>query len=214
MRTRTTLHLTEDERTHLDSLIRSGSAPARTQTRARILLMTDRSQGQRRTDQEVADALLVSNVTVGRIRRRFIQEGMEVALYDKPRPGREPKITGDIEAKICVLACSDAPEGHARWTLRLLADRVVELGYVDSLSHTAIGDRLKKSDQALASQVLVHLGAVRPIRRENGRRAFRLRAPVRPAPAISVHRRTLERAKKHTEWLFAARPRSTGATRL
>ena len=70
---------------------------------------------------------------------------MESALFDKPRPGRKPKITGYIEAKITVLACSDPPEGHTRWTLRLLADRVVELGYLSDISHVAIGERLKKT---------------------------------------------------------------------
>jgi putative transposase len=145
MKTRTTLHLTDYQRTHLDSLIRSGSAKARTQTRARILLLTDRSQGGHRSDQEVADALMVSKATIRRIRQRFVKEGMESALDEKPRPGHAPKITGDIEAQIIALACSDAPEGHANWTLRLLADKVVELGCVDSLSHTAVADRLKKT---------------------------------------------------------------------
>jgi hypothetical protein len=70
---------------------------------------------------------------------------MEAALYDKPRPGRTPKITGDIEAKLTVLACSDPPEGRVRWTLRLLADRMVELGYLDSISDVAIYKRLKKT---------------------------------------------------------------------
>ena len=116
----TKISLTSEQRLHLENLIRSGSAPARTQTKARILLMTDRSFGERRKDIEIAESLMINAATVGRTRRKFLDEGMEAALYDKPRPGRVPKITGDIEAKLTVLACSDPPEGHARWTLALL----------------------------------------------------------------------------------------------
>jgi hypothetical protein len=140
-----TLRLTEQQRADLERLTRKGSAAARVQTRARILLLTDRSQGQDRPDHVVADALGCSRTSVVIIRRLYLQEGPEAALYEKARPGAVPKITGDIEAKVTALACSDPPEGHARWTLRLLADRVVELGYVESISHVAIGERLKKT---------------------------------------------------------------------
>jgi transposase len=106
--------------------------------------MTDRSLGERRKDAEIAKSLMVNVATVGRTRKRFLTEGMEAALYDRPRPGRVPKITGDIEAKLTVLACSNPPKGHTRWTLRLLADKIVELGYVDAISHVAVYKRLKK----------------------------------------------------------------------
>ena len=88
---------------------------------------------------------MTSVSTVKRTRWRFLQEGLEAALKEKPRPGRPPKITGEIEAKLTVLACSQPPEGHAQWTLRLLAGRLVELGYLESISHTAVGNRLKKT---------------------------------------------------------------------
>ena len=140
----TRITLTTKQRSHLENLIRSGSAPARTQTKARILLMTDRSLGERRKDADIAKSLMINVATVGRARKRFLTEGMEAALYDKPRPGRVPKITGDVEAKLTVLACSDPPEGHSHWTLKLLADKIVELGYVDTISHVAIHKRLKK----------------------------------------------------------------------
>lgn len=140
-----TLSLTDEQREHLDNLIRSGNAPARVQTRARILLHTDRSQGEERPDHEVAQALRVNPATVVRTRKAFLDEGIDAALYDKPRPGAQPKITGDIEAKLLTLACSDAPLGRARWTLRLLAHKMVELGYLDSISNQAIGERLKKT---------------------------------------------------------------------
>ena len=138
-----TLFLTDEQRDHLQTLTHSGSAPARTQTRARVLLLTDRSQGTRRTDAQVAEAALCSPGTVGNVRRRFATGGLEAALKDRPLPGKAPKITGDIEAHLVTLACSDPTDAEARWTLRLLADRVVELGLLDSLSHVTVGTRLK-----------------------------------------------------------------------
>ena len=83
--------------------------------------------------------------TVGCVRRRCLQEGIQAALYDKPRPGSAPKITGDIEAQLTVLACSNPPEGYARWTVRLLADKVVELGLVETIHYTTVATRLKKT---------------------------------------------------------------------
>jgi transposase len=141
-----TFSLTQAQRELLQGLIHAGNAPARTQTRARILLLADRSQRTRRTDAQVSEAVLCSLATVGNIRRRFVRDGLEAALQDKPRPGAAPKITGDIEAHLVTLCCSDPPEGEARWTLRLLAGRVVELGLLGSLSHVAVGERLKKTN--------------------------------------------------------------------
>jgi putative transposase len=145
MSTQTQLHLTSQQRKQLHKLIRSGSAKARTLTKARILLMTDYSKGAHRTDEEVGSALGVSMRTIVRVRRRCLEGGLEAALYDKARSGRPPKITGEIEAQITVLACSDPPPGHAKWSLRLLADKTVELGYLDRISHVAISNRLKKT---------------------------------------------------------------------
>ena len=145
----TKLYLTDEQRWHLENLIRSGSGLARTQTKARILLMTDRSSGKVRKDAEIAESVMVNVATVGRTRRKFINEGMEAALHDKPRPGGKPKITGEIEAKLMMLACSDPPEGHDRWTIQLLADKLVELQYVESISRVAVGKRLKKANLSL-----------------------------------------------------------------
>ena len=142
------VYLTDDQREHLNNLIRKGSAPARLQTRARILLLCDRSQDERRQNKAVAEATRTHPITVGRICRRFAQEGMEAALYDKPRPGATPKITGDVEAKLIALCCSDPPQGHTRWTLRLLADKMVELGHLESITNVAIGKRLKKTNSS------------------------------------------------------------------
>ena len=145
MSTQIQLHLTSQQRKQLHNLIRSGSAKARTLTKARILLMTDYSKDAHRTDDQIASALGVSMRTIVRVRRRCLEGGLEAALYDKVRCGRPPKITGEIEAQITVLACSEPPPGHAKWSLRLLADKTVELGYLDRISHVAISNRLKKT---------------------------------------------------------------------
>ena len=145
---RVTISLTDEQRAGLTELTRSCTAAARTLTRARVLLLADRSQGQQRTNKSVAEATGQHHVTVGHLLHRFAAGGLEATLYDKPRPGQRPKITGDIEAHLVTLACSDPPEGAARWTLRLLADRIVALGHLESLSHVAVGERLKKMNSS------------------------------------------------------------------
>ena len=145
----TKLYLTDEQRSQLENMIRSGNAPARTQTKARILLMTDRNSGLVRKDAEIAESVMVNIATVGRTRRAFVANGMDAALYDKVRPGGKPKITGDIEAKLTMLACSTPPRGRDRWTIQLLADKMVELHYVESISRVAVGKRLKKVNLSL-----------------------------------------------------------------
>lgn len=141
----THLHLTAEERTQLDALIRSGASLARTQTKARILLLTDRAVGHIRTDAEIAAALHVSRATIIRTRRRCVLDGVDAALYDKARPGATPKITGAVEAQLTVLACSVPPDGKSRWSLQMLADKLVELKLVESISDVAVMNRLKKT---------------------------------------------------------------------
>lgn len=133
------------EHEQLSTLVRSGNSSARTLTRARILLLADRERQPKRSYKEIAGALLCSVSTVGSICRRYAQEGLAAALREKARPGAAPKITGDIEAKLVMLACSEPPEGRVRWTLRLLAEQMVELGYVESISNVAVYKRLKKT---------------------------------------------------------------------
>ena len=142
----THVDLSQEQRTELEQLLRSGTLPARTNTRARILLLSDRSQGQKRTDQEVADAALCDKRTVSNVRHRFLEGGLPRALYDKQRPGAAPKFTAETQAQLTMLACSDPPAGAARWSLRLLADRLIELGHVDYISHVTVGELLKKTD--------------------------------------------------------------------
>ena len=107
--------------------------------------MLDRSQETRRTDQEIAEVLGCHQNTVGNLRRRFLQQGLEATLQDKPMGPTAPvKITGSIEAQLALLACSDPPQGRARWTLRLLANRTVELGLLEGMSYESVRQTLKK----------------------------------------------------------------------
>lgn len=146
----TSLTLTSEQRQQLETFVRTGHCAARQQTRARILLLLDRSQARRYTDAEIAGVLGCHVLTVGNVRRRFLQAGLEATWTDKPMgPTAPKKLTGDVEAKITLLACSTPPDGQARWTLRLLADKAVELGYVESLSHVAVGELLKKTKSSL-----------------------------------------------------------------
>ena len=140
----------------LETLVRSGKAQARTLTKARVLLLTDYSTGQHMTDEDIAAILQVSMPTIGRVRRRCLADGIDTAVHDRSRSGKPPKITGDLEAQLIVLACSDPPEGHNQWTLRLLADKMVALGYFESISHVAISKRLKKMPLSLGKS---HPGA-------------------------------------------------------
>ena len=143
------IHLDEEERILLMQLIRCGESPARVQSRARILLLSDRSQGHKRSLAEVAESVMCSVGTVRNIKRNYFAGGVEAALYEKPRPGATPVFTGDVEAQLTMLACSEPPEGHARWSLRLLADQMIELEYVEKISHVTVGKILKKTHCSL-----------------------------------------------------------------
>jgi transposase len=151
MSTKYHVHLSKEDRRELETLIHSGESSARTQTRARILLLTDKSQKKKKSTKEIASALLCSMPTITNIRKKFAEGGLENALYDKPRPGAIPKITGEIEAQLTMLACSAPPEGKARWTLQMLADKLVELKLVGSISDVAVMKRLKKMNLSLGS---------------------------------------------------------------
>ena len=133
--------LSEAEREQLLQLIRQGDARARQLARARILLLADEGH----SDAAVAAALHVGSATVGRIRQRFVAEGLESALTERPRPGQQPKLTGKQEAHLIAVACTDPPAGHARWTLRLLAGMVVELGFAEAYSYETVRQVLKKT---------------------------------------------------------------------
>lgn len=142
--------LTEEERGALAALIASGKGAARKLAHARVLLKADAGpNGPALSDAAVAAAVEVSDITVGRVRRRFVEEGLEAAL--NPRPSSRVyrrKLDGEQEAHLIALACGPAPDGHARWTLRLLADKVVELEYVDEVSHETVRQVLKKTNSS------------------------------------------------------------------
>ena len=135
------VELSTDELRSLKTLLRRGTSAARVQTRARVLDLLHR--GQHPTS--IAATLCLSLPTVFNIKRRYLEEGLDAALQDKPRSGKPRRIGAHARAKITALACSTAPEGHARWTLRLLADRAVKLGFVNSISHNAVKQILKKT---------------------------------------------------------------------
>jgi transposase len=140
--------LTEPEREQLKSLIAAGTAPARKLTHARILLKADQSpeRGPGWVDEAIARAVETSQPTVSRVRKRYVQEGLEAAL-NRRSPKREyhRKLDGEQEARLVALACSQPPEGRARWSLRLLADRLVELEVVEEISYQTVGRILKKT---------------------------------------------------------------------
>lgn len=146
---RVTLSL--EEREQLTALVSKGKAAARALTHARILLLTDEAEGgPARTDVAVVQALQVGLCTVMRVRERFVEEGLEAALRPRPSAYVQPrKLDGHLEAQLVTLACSEAPEGHVRWTLRLLADRLVELGVVEEISHETVRQTLKKTSLSL-----------------------------------------------------------------
>jgi putative transposase len=134
------VRLKKADRAYLESLVAKGKLPARMFKRATALLELDRGK----TLQAVAETLGVCNITVAAWRDHYKERGLK-CLEDAPRSGRPIEIDGVQRAKITALACSQAPEGHARWNLRLLAEKVVELGYCDRISHVQVGKILKKT---------------------------------------------------------------------
>jgi transposase len=131
------VRLSAEERESLRKLVSSGKGSARMFTRARILLKADVGEGGPAwSDEKIAEALDVTIQTVERVRKQLVEEGLEAVLR---------KLDGDVEAHLIALACSKAPEGYTRWTLRLLAGRMVELGYIESISHEAVRRALKKT---------------------------------------------------------------------
>jgi len=134
--------LSSNETRSLKTLLTRGTTSARTLSRARILDLLHRQK----QPTSIAALLQVSPQTVFNIKRRYLKGGLQAALYDQPRSGRPIEISGTQRAKITALACSTPPEGRARWTLRLLADKAVELGHCPRLSHTKARQILKKTN--------------------------------------------------------------------
>jgi transposase len=144
--------LTSEERQQLAQISRTGKASAYQITRARILLKADTSQPEENwKDAEISAALDVSVATIERLREQFVEEGVPKCLQRKTRI-YERLLDGEQEAKLVAIACSEAPAGRSRWTLRLLSERVVELGYVEQISHETVRQTLKKTNLSLGAK--------------------------------------------------------------
>jgi len=138
--------LSDEERMVLQKLVSSGKSAARRLTHARVLLLGDASLGGRgHTDQQIQTALGVGIRTIERVRQRFVEDGFEAALSPRPRPRRQSKLAGEVEARLLALTQRDPPAGRKRWTLRLLAEQLVALKYVERVSHESIRQVLKKT---------------------------------------------------------------------
>jgi transposase len=139
--------LSNDERNKLNAFLKKERAAARKRIHAQILLRADEAKGQDGwKDVDIADAYGVSVQTVGRVRQRLVEQGFEAALQPRAsQENRARKFDGEKEAKLVTLACSKAPEGYARWTMQLLADKMVELKYMESISDEAVRIVLKKT---------------------------------------------------------------------
>ena len=146
------VRLTEVERAELEALVRKGKASALAIARARILLKADQGKnGEARTDAQIAEALGIAAKTVFNVRRRWVEEGLEAALHRKKQdcPSRSRKLDGVAEAKLVATCCGPAPQGRARWTLRMLADKLVEFEVVHSISPETVRSTLKKMQLSL-----------------------------------------------------------------
>jgi transposase len=132
--------LTDDERTRLGAVVEKGKSSARKVRRAHLLLLA----AEGRSDAAIASALHVGRATVERTRKRFVEEGLEAALSERPRPGGVPKLDGKQEAFLVALACTNPPEGRKCWTMQLLADRLVAEGVIAAISDETVRRTLKK----------------------------------------------------------------------
>jgi hypothetical protein len=145
------IKLTRSEIEELESIVNKGSHKTQTYRAAYILLNTDEGEYSKKvTNERICEVLRIGMRTIDRIKRRFVEEGLDATLERRPiNRIYEGKVDGDIEAKLVSLCCSNPPEGYARWSLRLLADRMVELEYIDSISHVTVGNVLKKMNLSL-----------------------------------------------------------------
>ena len=148
------VELTLDERSALLAKISKGSVSARANLKARILLKADKGEhGEGWTDRQICRALEASPSTVARTRETFVMAGLEAVFQRKPRVHQsiKPVFDGEAEARLIALACSEPPEGYARWTIRLLAEKVVELNIVDQVHFNTVGRTLKKTNLSLTA---------------------------------------------------------------
>jgi transposase len=148
------IQLSKEEQKKLQSICSKGKAAARSIRRAQILLWADENRPEGKLkDKEIAERLKIHLNTVHLVRKTFVEQGLQEAIERKKRltPPNPPKVTGELEARIIALICSEPPAGRSRWTLRLLADKAVELHYIDSLSYDTVDRILKKANLSLTS---------------------------------------------------------------
>ena len=145
------IELSEQDKTELLDIVTKGSSPARTILRANILLASDKHSEKYLTVAEIANVYHTTPTTVQTVRTSYCEKGLEATINRKKRetPPVPAKVTGEVEAHVIALACGKPPEGYAKWTLRLLADKTVELGYITSISHVTVSNILKKTNLSL-----------------------------------------------------------------
>ena len=145
------IELSDQDKSELIDIVTKGKRPARTILRANILLASDRQNEKHMTISEIANAYHTTPSTVQNVRASYCAKGLQATITRKKRetPPVPQKVTGEVEAHVIALACSKPPEGYSTWTLRLLADRTVELGYIDSISHVTVSKILKKMNLSL-----------------------------------------------------------------
>ena len=147
--------LTLEEQRMLERLIQTRSAKAIEVPRAYVLLAADENGPKRWTDEQIKTSYGLGLRTIERLRARFVEQGLPAAIQRKKREVHKEKLfDGAVEAKLIALRCSPAPQGYGQWTLRLLADRMVELAYVEQISYESVRQILKKHDKALANQIM------------------------------------------------------------
>jgi transposase len=143
------IRLTDSQRQILERYIKTGTHPSRLRIRAQILLKADEAGPDAWTDEQIAEHLETSRMTVQRVRQQFAAEGLDATLHRKKPTGRQyRKLDGQQEARLIAVACSPAPEGRARWTMKLLADRLVEMEVVESIDAATIWRTLKKTNSS------------------------------------------------------------------
>ena len=145
------IELSDADRAELNDVVSKGKSPARTILRANILLASDRNSKRYMTVAEIAEVYHTTPTTVQTVRTSYCEKGLAATLARKKRetPPVPAKVKGDVEARIIALACGSPPEGYAKWSLRLLADKTVALGYVEDISHVTVSRILKKTNLSL-----------------------------------------------------------------
>ena len=205
------VELTPSERSGLIEVSRRGKPLARTVKRTLALLKADEGL----SDREVAEAVSVSAATVARARRRFVEEGLEAAINDRPRPGRGRKLSGLQEAHLVAITCSDAPEGHTNWTLQLLADKVVAMEFAGSISlEDGAPDTQKNELKTMEEERVVHPQGERGVRGPDGGCAGPVPRRLRPRASPGVFRRDLQAVGRGGEAAHQSQAGTGGTLRL